>query len=148
VEPGIEEFDMPMLNAEKPRAALRRSDLDRLCDLTLTLAREPEQLVPTLTYMKGSFPERVVLLELLLEVRRQACELHELVRGGNTARSALTAEADQLLAALEQMKDAAAALRQAAQAHEAVVTFGKAIQLQGKIAVMECLTKMLLFELE
>ena len=138
---------MPTLRL-KHRKAAPPHDFDRIRDLSLTLAREPEQLLPTIAFLQRTFPERSVLLELAREVRKQALSLHDLACQGSVQRAALMAEADQLLAALGQMKEAATALRESAHTLEAVVTFGKAIQLQGKIAVMECLAKMLLFELE
>ena len=138
---------MPTLRM-KARQAAPAYDFDRIRDLSLTLSREPEQLLPTIAFLKRTFPERGVLLELARETRKQARSIHELACQGSVQRAALMAEADQLLAALDQMKQAATELRESAQVLEAVVTFGKAIQLQGKIAVMECLTKMLLFELE
>jgi hypothetical protein len=147
LEPGKRRLPMPTLRLKARRTAPAH-DFDRIRDLSLTLAREPEQLLPTISFLKRSFPERSVLLELVLEVRRQALSVHELACQGSVQRASLMAEVDQLLAALDQLKQAAAELRESAQALEAVVTFGKAIQLQGKIAVMECLAKMLLFELE
>lgn len=123
-------------------------DFQRVRDLALTLSHEPEQLLPTIAFLNRTYPQRDALLDLSLSVRKQALRLEELAREGRSQRAGLTAQADQLLAALEQMKQAAGDLRDAAEAQEAVVTFGKAIQLQGKIAVMECLTKMLLFALE
>jgi len=139
---------MTTLNIKVPRTAVPATDFDRIRDLTLTLAHEPEQLLPLIAFLKRTFPQREVLFQLARHVRKQARYIHELARQGDVQRAALTAEADQLLAALDQMKEAAAELRETAHSGAAVVTLGKAIQLQGKLAVMECLTKMLPFELE
>lgn len=135
---------MPALRSN-PAAGV---DYQRIRDLALTLSHEPDQLLPTIAFLKRTYPQRDALLDLSLSVRKQAHRLEELAREGRSQRAGLTAQADQLLAALEQMKESAGNLRDMARAQEAVVTFGKAIQLQGKIAVMECLTKMLLLALE
>jgi len=139
---------MPALNHRRVRAAQLAPDFDRIRDLCLTLSHEPEQMLPTIAFIKRTFPERDTLLEMVLDLRKQTRGLAETAREGDSQRTALTAQLDQLLAALNQMKQAAGELRESAQSLQAVVTYGKAIQVQGKIAVMECLAKMLLLELE
>lgn len=139
---------MPVARSQSAAVPASKTDYERVRGLAVTLAGEPEQLLPTIAFLSRTYSQRDALLDLSLSVRKQALRLEELAREGRSQRAGLVAQADQLLAALDQMKAAAGELREAAEAQEAVVTFGKSIQLQGKIAVMECLTKMLLFAVE
>src|SRR4051812_581652 len=122
---------MPTLHRKSTRTSRRRGNQQRVRELAVALAAEPEQILPTLAFMSRSYPQRGTLLELVLDLRRQVKCLSELTGEPDFETAAVSAQVDQLLAALGPLQDAAAELRAVAELRGAVVTLGKAIGLQG-----------------